>query len=137
MGMLESLFNFSTDQSLSGTGGNSTNTYNAGVARKIFSGFQKKLKMILNISASGGTSPTIRARLVGADDAALTSNVVDICDTGVIAWTSGATGFREFIIGPQTVAKQHYGIIYVLTGTTPTFTVDAELADAWQENLNP
>ena len=58
MSLLDFLFNFSTDQVLTATA-NSTNTYDAGVARKLFSGWQKKLGLVLNITAVSGTSPTL------------------------------------------------------------------------------
>ncbi len=134
MSLLDFLFNFSTDQVLTATA-NSTNTYDAGVARKLFSGWQKKLGLVLNITAVSGTSPTLRARLVGADDAALTSNVIDIADSGT--FTPVANTQKEIVIGPQASAKRHYGIIYTVGGTSPSITLDTEISPDKQENLNP
>jgi hypothetical protein len=65
---------FASGQSLSGTSDQlSTNVYDAGSAKKLFAG-RGGLKIAVQVSAVGGTNPTFRARFVGADDAALSSN---------------------------------------------------------------
>lgn len=137
MSMLDANFNFSAKQALTGTA-NSTNTYDAGSAKKVFGGTNNRAKLGIQITGGiGGTSPTFRAQFVGADNAGLTANPETIADTGVspVLAAADAPVLYELIPGNQKVAKQHYGMIYTLGGTSPTMDVNAQLSESVQNNL--
>lgn len=135
--LLDGLFNFSSQQSLTGTSDVvSTNVYDAGSAVKLWQGGGRAPKVLIQQTASGGTTPTLRARFVGADDAGLTSNVITLADTGVSAAIVAADLPRliELVPNYQTTAKRYYGLIYLQGGTTPTATVNAQVGEANQTN---
>lgn len=138
MAILDALFDFASQQALTGTTDVvSTNVHNAGSAKKLFAGSGEEVKVGIQVTASGGTTPTFRARLVGADDAALTTNPVIIADTGVSAVIAAADLplLYELVPSNQNVAKQYYGVIFTQGGSTPTATVNAQLAHSVQNNL--
>lgn len=73
-------------------------------------------------------NPTIQVNVVGADNAALTTNPIILASTGVIATkdglatalASGDTVERRLpITSPQQVAKRYYGLLVTLGGTNP------------------
>ncbi len=129
--IMDAKFKFADQQALTGTSDvNSANVYDAGAAKKAFEGSAgaNPLKIAIEVTASGGTTPTIRARFVGADDAGLTSNVVILADTGVSPVIVAATDLPvkyELVPSGQTAAKRYYGVIWVQSGTNPTATVNA------------
>lgn len=128
--ILDAQFNFSDQQSLTGTSDVvSTNVYDLGAAGKLFQG-AAGLKLAIQVTASGGTSPTFRAKLVGADNAALTSNPITLADTGTSAAIAAADVpvIYELLPGQQNTAKRYYGVIYTQGGTSPTATVNAQVA---------
>lgn len=127
---------FSAAQALTGTSDvNSTNVYDAGSAKKLFQGSGQPVKVSGVAKCTGGTSPTFRARFVGADDAALTSNVVILADTGATGvLTSGDRVPFELTPSMQTASKRYYGVIYLDGGTAPTITVSAALVASGQTN---
>lgn len=137
--IIDSTLSFASGQSLSGTtAANSTNVYDTLVAKKLFGGGGVPPKIALAVSAVGGTSPTFRAQLVGADDAALSVNVVIIDDTGVSRVLVAASDIPlvDELIGDQQLdAKRYYGIIFTLGGTSPTATVSANLVADAASNL--
>lgn len=114
--------------------------YDAGSAKKLFGGSAGLgPKAAISFSAIGGTSPTARVRLVGADDAALTTNPVILGDTGVsrVLTSADLPYMAEFIPGEQLDAKRYYGFIATLGGTSPTGTVSAALvADAQSAGIH-
>lgn len=131
-------FNFSNGQSLTGTSDqNSTNVYDAGSAKKIFKGAGSSFEFNVSCSAIGGTTPTLRARLVGADDAALTSNVEIMADSGATPASPTAPFNLRLAPANQRTAKRYYGIIYLQGGTSPTATVSAEGGFGAQSNQVP
>lgn len=144
--ILDNVFNFASGQSLTGTSDvNSTNIYDAGlpgpgaVAIKVFDGGGRPFKVMVEATASGGTNPTIRARLVGADDAALTSNVIILADTGVsrVLTASDLPWTAELVPSSQMDAKRYYGVIWTQSGTNPTATVSANgVIDAQSAGLH-
>lgn len=79
----------------------------------------------LVVKAKSGTTPTLRAVLVGADDAAFTVNKITIEDTGV--QTDPPLGFIRMAL-PSHSPKQYTRVEYTVGGTTPSFTVDCGLA---------
>jgi hypothetical protein len=89
-------------------------------------------------TASGGTTPTLRARFVGADNAALTTNPIILADSGV-SRTIVAADIPlaiELVPSEQMDSKQYYGVIFTQSGTSPTATVNANLVmDAHSSGL--
>lgn len=121
----------------------SANVFNAGSAKKLFGGAQStKVKGQVTLSAGTGTL-SIRARLVGADNAALTTNPEILADTGVhLNKEDGTTAlantdtFRfQLIPSDQRAPKQYYGLMYTLGGTTPSASCDGRLVLDGQTNM--
>lgn len=137
--LIDATLSFSSQQSLSGTAAqNSTNVYDAGSAKKLFGGTSEMGVLGIQVTAVGGTTPTFRAQFVGADDAALTSNVITIAETGVSATLVAATDppvLYELNPSNQVTAKRYYGLIYTQSGTSPTATVNAAFVEAALNNL--
>jgi hypothetical protein len=141
--ILDANFKFDvTPQSISTTSDViSTNVYDAGAAKKLFEGLPPDTcELVVGCLMTAGTATlSWRARLVGADNAALTTNPIVLADTGVntlddtgatLANTSFCT--RTLPIAGQTVAKRYYGVFYTLGGTTPTANVTAVITQAGQ-----
>lgn len=133
----DAILGFGDQQSLSGTSAaNSTNVYDAGSAKKLFEGNGGGV-LAIEVTAVGGTSPTFQAQFVGADDAALSTNPVVLADTGaskVLAATDLPVLYR---LRPsnQKDAKRYYGVIYTLTGTSPTATANANIVESAQNHM--
>lgn len=87
----------------------------------------------LNISAVTGTSPTLTAKLVGADDAAFSTNKVTI---GAIVDAITAAGNYRIPVG-NVARKRYYRIEYTVGGTTPSFTVTSFVVMDDQAILTP
>lgn len=79
-------------------------------------------RLILNVSAVSGTTPTLDAVLVGADDAAFSVNKVNI---GKNPTQIVASGLYRIPIA-NVARKQFYRLEYAVGGTTPSFTVSTE-----------
>lgn len=139
MGMIDAKFDFGKGQALTGTSDVlSTNVYDAGSAKKLFGGSGARPARIgITQTATGGTSPTLRARLVAADNAALTTNPIILADTGVsrVLVAGDVPRVMQLIPQDQIDAKQFYGIIYTQGGTSPTATVSAALMADVHDNL--
>lgn len=136
--MQDAHLTYSTKQSLPAAQvSNSTDVYDAGEAKKLFEGFSPK-KPIFKVSGkvTAGAATQIQAKLVGADDAALTQNVVVIADTGQTAViASGGLIDLEVACFGQTTAKRYYGVIYTMTGAGGTADVSAFVTEAPQSNM--
>ena len=137
--ILDNGFNFTgtgAGQAISGTvAQNSTNVFDAGIAKRLFGGSGARGPRLTTIlSAVGGTTPTFRAQFVGADDAALTLNVITIADTGTTrALVAGDLPLvSELQPAEQLDVKRYYGFIFTQTGTAPTGTVAAQLGESVQ-----
>jgi hypothetical protein len=113
----------------------STNVYNAGSAKKLLAGpHSVSIQGRVTLSAGSGTL-SVRARFVGADNAALSTNAEILADTGVhLNKEDGSTALANtdtffFTLSPanQRAPKQYYGMIYTLGGTTPSATCDGNL----------
>ena len=129
--MIDGHFNFADQQAISGTSDTvSTNVYDAGSAKKLFGGANRKARLAIQVTAAGGTSPTFQAKLVGADNAALTTNPVVIADTGITGTIAAADLplLFELVPGLQTEDKRYYGVIFDQGGTSPTATVNAQIS---------
>lgn len=135
---LDKNFQFSKQQAITGTSDvASTNVWDVTTARKVFQGAGKAVKLGVQVTASGGTSPTFRARFVGADNAALTTNPVIIADTGVSAAIASTDipVLYELNLNHQNVTKAFYGVMFTQGGTSPTATVNAHISADEQSNL--
>jgi len=150
MGILDRNYDFSDAQALSTTSDvPSTNVLDAGAAVKKFAGSAGSFPCKIGgaITMTGGTATlSWRCRLVGADDAALTSNPIILADTGVmLKGPDGATALAntdvasfELIPAQQPTAKRYYGLMWTLGGTSPTGTGDANLVlDTQTNHPNP
>lgn len=138
MAVLDALLTFSAQQALTGSSDViSSNVYNAGSAKKVFEGSGEEVKLAIQVTASGGTTPTLRARFVGADNAALDSNPIIIAETGVSAALVAADipKLYELLLANQATAKQYYGVIWLQAGTSPTATVNAFICHTAPNNL--
>lgn len=136
---LDALHNYSDQQALAGGAGvdvNSTNVHDAGAAVKLFEGDNPNVIAAVDVTAAGGTTPDLRARFVGADDAVLTSNVITLGDTGVFV-IGTAPNLKRVRIQRQTTAKRYYGFIFVQSGANHTATVNAQLTGAAQSRMTP
>jgi hypothetical protein len=138
MAIQDACFNFASQQSLSGTAAqNSTNVYDAGSAKLLFGGSANLFVLAVEVTAAGGTSPTFRAQLVGADDAALSSNVITIAETGVskVLAASDLPVLYRLSVNNQTTSKRYYGVIFTQSGTSPTATANAQFEQTSHDNL--
>lgn len=127
MAIADLYFNFSDGQALTGTAAVlSTNVYDAGSAVKLFQGGASDFRFIVTATSVAGTTPTLAVALVGADNAALTTNPVTLASAG--AASPDALGNITLQMNPsaQTSSKRYYGLFYTQAGTTPTSTVNAE-----------
>jgi hypothetical protein len=119
----------------------SSNVYDAGSSKKVFEGYgPKPCKLHVGVRMSGGSgSLSWRARLVGADNAALTTNPVILADTGVQLNGDSGSAYavndmtqRVIDLLGQTVSKRYYGMIYTLGGTSPTADITAVISETVQ-----
>lgn len=136
--ILDNTFNFAFQQSLSGTSDQlSTNVYDAGAAVKAFGGGGVPPKISIQVTAVGGTSPTFRARFVGADSADLATNPIILDDTGASRVLTATDLPLPIELKPnnQLDAKRYYGVVFTQAGTTPTATANANLVIDSQSNL--
>lgn len=120
--MLDQQLLMSDAQALTATA-NSTDYIDAGAARNLGSG--QRVALVVHVSAQGGTSPTIQAVFVGADDTAFSTNKITIADSGTKA--APGVGFIRMAI-PAHTAKRYFRVEYTLGGTSPTYTVTAGIA---------
>lgn len=106
----------------------SPNVYDAGAAIKLVGGpAGEKLAVQGKLVVTADANPTARARLVGADNAGLSTNPVILADTGIIAkkddgstaLASGDTVYFVMRPGAQRWSKRYYGVVYTLGGTNP------------------
>jgi hypothetical protein len=105
-----------------GTGATlSTNSIPLGAAVKA-----RDLDFEVNVSAVSGTTPTLAIEVIGADDGALTSNVVSLGRIDpVIAAAMAADTF--YVRGKLLTKKAFVGLRYTMGGTTPAATVSASV----------
>lgn len=104
--------------------------YNAGSAKKLFGGGRGGgPKGAVTITAVGGTNPTSRVKLVGADSSDLATNPITIADTGTsrVLVSGDLPVIQELNPSEQLDAKQYYGFTATLGGTSPTATITANV----------
>lgn len=105
----------------------SPNVFDAGSAIKLFAGPKgPRLFYRANVTGVGAADGSINISVVGADNAALSSNPVVIASTGVVTTLEDGTaiGTGGVVVGSlevsgQSVAKRYYGLMVTLGGTTP------------------
>lgn len=120
---------FAEGQSISGTSAqNSTNILDENVAKKFFGGSAGRgPKIAIQVTAIGGTSPTLKAQFVGADDNALSVNVIVLAEweSNRVLVAGDLPVVQELVPAGQLDLKRYYGIIWTQGGTAPTATVNA------------
>lgn len=107
----------------------------AGSAKKLFDG-TTGAKVAFSGTFTADDNVTVRCQLCGADDAALTSNVLVLADSGVIAFTSdGSTALGtssvvrgEIVPSMQLASKRYYGLLWTLGGTNPDHAASEGMA---------
>lgn len=114
---------FSDAEALAASG-NSANLVDSVAAHVLGAG--EEMYWFLQLAAKGGTTPTIKAVLVGADDSGFSSNKITIVDTGTLS--DPALGFAWKGAVPHHTKKRYYRVEYTLGGTNPTFTATSGLA---------
>jgi hypothetical protein len=124
---------FSDAQSLTGTSAVvSTSSVDLGSARDVGSG--ENVELFCSATASGGTSPTLAVEIIGADDAALTSNIVVYASVPAVALAA-----PQDIVLPSlpvmATKKRYLGLRYTQGGTSPTSTVTAGIVMDKQTNF--
>lgn len=76
----------------------------------------------VNVSGVSGTSPTLTVEIVGADDGALTSNVVALGRIDPTVATGQAA--KNYFVDASIMTKKAFvGLRYTMGGTTPAATV--------------
>lgn len=105
----------------------SPNVFDAGAAVKLFGNRGSDLKVVGHAVCTADDNPTLKVELIGADNAALTTNPMTLGSTGVsalgpdgaTAWASGADIPFTIKVQRQFVAKRYYGLMVTLGGTNP------------------
>lgn len=86
----------------------------------------ESLEFEVNVSAVTGTGPTLAIEVIGADDGALTSNVVSLGRIDPVIAT-GQAAKNYYVDGELFTKKRFVGLRYTMAGTTPTATVSAAM----------
>jgi hypothetical protein len=115
---------FSDAQVLTATA-NSTNLVDQGASRDLGRGV--RLTFIMHVSAVSGTSPTIAALLVGADDAAFATNKITLATIATLSPPVANTIYRAAPASLPNTPKRYLRVEYTIGGTTPSVTVTATL----------
>jgi hypothetical protein len=115
---------FSDAQVLTATA-NSTNLVDQGASRDLGRGV--RLTFIMHVSAVSGTSPTIAALLVGADDAAFATNKITLATIATLSPPVANTIYRAVPASLPNTPKRYLRVEYTIGGTTPSVTVTATL----------
>jgi|SRR4051812_4930124 hypothetical protein len=89
------------------------------------------LRFEVNVSAVGGTTPTLAVEVVGADDQGLTTNVVSLGRIDPVIAT-GQAAKTYYVDGDLTNKKAFVGLRYTMAGTTPAATVSASVCEGRQ-----
>lgn len=114
--MIDNALAVSNAQVITATG-NSTDYIDLLAATNLGAG--EVLRYVLQVSAVSGTSPTMTVKLVGADDAAFSTNKVTL---GAIVDNITAVGLYRIPLA-NVARKRYIRLEYTIGGTTPSFTV--------------
>lgn len=144
MAFIDNLFDFGTTAIASSTADTiSANVMDWATARAIFGGpVSVKFKVTMALSGATGVI-SARCRVVGADNAALSTNAEIIADSGVeLNQDDGATALvatsvvrKTLIPAGQVQPKRYYGLVYTLGGTTPSASCTAAVVLDDQTNM--
>jgi hypothetical protein len=99
-----------------------------GSAKVLFGGAAGSMKVKYRAAISSATSAGgLLVELIGADNAALTSNPLNLGSSGINYYNPAGTAIGdagtvegEFAVSSQHIAKQHYGLMVTAFGTSPT-----------------
>ncbi len=105
----------------------SPNVFDAGSAINLFGARGSDLAVVGHAVLTADDNPTLKVELLGADNAALTTNPTVIGSTGIIVYKpDGSTALASGDDVPfklhavqQRVAKRYYGLMFTLGGTNP------------------
>lgn len=121
--MLDDQLTVSRAQALTVTA-NSTDYIDMGANRSLGAG--QEVIPFVDISAVGGTAPTLTVAFVGADDTGFSTNKITI-DSVTPTLVSGTPfGFVRMSARVH-LPKRYYRFEYTLGGTSPTMTITAGL----------
>lgn len=82
---------------------------------------RSEVGLVATITEAVNNATSVKAELVMADNAALSSNLVVLQDTGAIAIASLVPGYQFRFSGlPPGINKRYLGMRYTNVGTTPT-----------------
>lgn len=120
--------------------------HDAQSAVSMFAGVGEQLALWFRATVTADANPTVLVDLIGADNAALTSNPILIASSGIIATkdglatalASGDTVERKIPISSgQQVKKRYYGLMVTLGGTNPDLAAnqDAYIVRNAQTNM--
>lgn len=94
----------------------------------------KRPEVVVQIGVAPNKLTSVKVELVQADDAALTSNLQVLDDSGAIVLASLVAGYRFPVTLPvMRVTKRYIGLRFTVVGTTSDSgsTVYGFLADSW------
>lgn len=137
--ILDHHFTFSNQQALTDAADTaSTNVYDAGSAINVFAG-RNEVRLHIAMTANDiGTTPTFRARMVAADNAALTTNPMIIADTGTTETLVAGDVPRVWNLAiNQFEAKRYYGVMYTLGNDDNDLLVNAALVECGHNAMTP
>lgn len=89
----------------------------------------------VNVSAVSGTTPTLAVEVIGADDAALTTNVVSMGRIDPVV-ASGMAAKSFYVDGTILTKKRFLGLRYTVGGTTPSFTITSAVSSGRQRDYS-
>lgn len=133
----DDLLRVSEDQVLTGltdTSAVSTDKIDLSLARDIGEGKQLYMNFAITTAVAGGTST--RFEVVIADDAALTTNVESVGDSGAIATADLTLGKNIAVaIRPKvaSLGRRYMGARYTVVGTNTTGKVTADIVETIQD----
>lgn len=117
--MQDALTKVSSAQALAAGAQLSTSSIPLGAAVKT-----RGIDFEVNVSTVTGTTPTLAVEVIGADDGALTSNVVSLGRIDPVV-TTGMASDTFYVRGLLLTKKAFVGLRYTMGGTTPTAVVSA------------
>lgn len=115
----------------------STNALDIGAARKLFGGFNKKLRLVVEVTAINGITCTIGTKLTAGNTSATNNSAGDVLvdvTTPTLTAAVAAGSIFEYAIPRQPTARRYYGVYFTLGGATDV-TLNCYIAEAPQENL--
>lgn len=118
---------------------NSTNVIDLGATGTVLGGSTaltrdigkgNKIPVVVEVTAVSGTNPTLTVSVI-QDTAAAMSSETAIQDSQEIT----AAGRVTIYVLPEQITERYIGLDYNVSGTSPSFTIDAFIPMADQEGL--